>query len=127
MDLNKNEIKQNAIRIAKGSMIAILITLIILFIFSIILTYTEIQENCITPVIIIITAISILIGSSSSTLKIKKNGLINGLIVGLIYFLVIYILSSVMGTGFAFNINSTIMLISILVSGMIGGVIGVNL
>ena len=127
MELDKSIRKQNVIRIAKGSIIAILMTLILLFIFSIILTYTGLQENCITPVIIVITAISILVGSSISTLKIKKNGLINGFIVGIIYFFVIYILSSVTGTGFAFNLNSIIMLISIIVSGMIGGIIGVNL
>ena len=127
MELDKSIRKQNFIRIAKGSIIAILMTLILLFIFSIILTYTGLEENCIKPVIIVITAISILVGSSISTLKIKKNGLINGFIVGIIYFFVIYILSSVTGTGFAFNLNSIIMLISIIVSGMIGGIIGVNL
>ena len=127
MELDKNLRKQNLIRIGKGSIIAILMTLILLFIFSILLTYTKIQENCITPVIIVITAISILVGSSISTLKIKKNGLINGCVVGIIYFLVIYILSSITGSGFGLNLNSIIMLISSIVAGMLGGIIGVNL
>ena len=127
MGFDKSAKKQNVIRITKGSVIAIIMTLILLFIFSVLLTYTKLQESCITPVIIIITAISVLVGSSISTLKIKKNGLINGFIVGIIYFLVIYILSSFMGSGFALSLNSVIMLVSIIVSGMIGGIIGVNL
>ncbi len=48
----------------KGIGISMLFTVICLLIFSILLTYTNISENTITPVIIVVTAISILIGSS---------------------------------------------------------------
>ena len=67
--------KNNVINIFKGIIISFILTLILLFIFSIILTYTQIPESTIGPVIIIITVISILIGSSISTIKIRKNGL----------------------------------------------------
>ncbi len=50
--------------IAKGVGIALLASLILLLIFATMLTYTNVSENTITPVIIVITAISILIGSS---------------------------------------------------------------
>lgn len=125
--LDKNEIKQNIIRILKGSITAIVLTLILLFIFAIILTYTNLQENVMSPVIIVITAISILIGSSISTLKIKKNGLLNGAFVGIIYIVTIYIISSLISSNFNLNINSIIMLVSAVVAGMLGGIIGVNL
>lgn len=65
-----------------GVGISLIITLISLIIFSIILTYTNVQESVINPVIMIITAISILIGSSLVNAKIRRNGLINGAIVG---------------------------------------------
>ena len=94
---------------------------------TIILTYTNISESVITPVIIIISAISILIGSSISTMKIKKNGLVNGLLVGLIYMFFIYIVSSIINTGFALNTNSIIMILSGIVAGIIGGIVGVNI
>lgn len=126
-NLDKEEMKQNFIRIIKGSVIAIISTLILLFIFAIVLTYTNIQETVISPVIIVITAISILVGSSISTLKIKKMGLINGALVGLIYILTIYILSSITGTGFTLQIQTIIMIVSSIIAGMIGGIIGVNL
>ena len=125
--MNKIELKQNIFRIGKGSIVAIILTMILLFLFSIILTYTTIQETCITPVIIIITAVSILVGSSLSTLKIKKNGLINGAIVGIIYILSIYLISSITGADFSLNMNSVIMIISSIIAGMFGGIIGVNL
>ncbi len=126
-NLDKNETKENLIRIIKGSGIALGITILSLFIFAILLTYTNIQESTMIPVVIIITAVSILIGSSLSTLRIKKNGLLNGALVGVIYILLIYIISSLTGSGFSLNIMSIIMLVSSIIAGMIGGIIGVNL
>lgn len=126
-NLDKNELSSNLIRIIKGSIASIVITLILLFIFAILLTYTSLQENVINPVVIVITAISILIGSSISTLKIKKNGLLNGALVGIIYIVTIYLISSITGSGFNCNINTIIMMISSVIAGMIGGIIGVNL
>ena len=103
------------------------ILLILLLIFAALLTYTAIQENVINPVIIVITGVSILVGSSISTLKIKKNGLINGLLVGLIYIITIYVISSIACAGFKINLYATIMIIVGAIMGMVGGVIGVNL
>ena len=48
----------------KGIGISMLFTVSCLLIFSILLTYTNISESTIKPVIIVVTAISILIGSS---------------------------------------------------------------
>lgn len=46
--------------IFKGVGISLILTIILLFIFSLILAYTNVNENTITPVIIVDTAISIL-------------------------------------------------------------------
>ncbi len=126
-NLDKKEAKENLIRIIKGSGVALGITLLLLFIFAVVLTYTNIAESVIKPVIIIVTAISILIGSSLSTLKIKKNGLLNGAIVGFIYILSLYIISSITGSGFNLNIISIVMIAASVAAGMVGGIIGVNL
>ncbi len=126
-NIDKNELTQNMMRVVKGSIVAIILTLALLFVFAMLLTYTSIQENTIQPVVIVITAISLLIGSSISTLKIKKYGLINGAAVGLIYIITIYLLSSLTGTGFSMNLNAIIMMAAAIIAGMIGGIIGVNL
>lgn len=88
------ENKNNVIPIIKGIGIAFFITLLLLFLFSILLTYTNIGENTTAPVILVITAISILVGSSIGSSKIRKNGLINGGIVGFSYIMLLYIISS---------------------------------
>lgn len=114
-------------KILKGALISWILTFILLFIYSVLLTYTKIGENTISPVIIAITVVSILIGSSAVTSKIKKNGIVNGGLIGLIYILLIYFLSSLTTSGFSLNVYSAIMIIAGVAAGMVGGVVGVNL
>ena len=118
---------KNIIRIVKGSAFSILITLILLFIYAILLTSTNIPESTMSVVVITSTGISILIGSSISSFKIKKRGIVNGGLVGLIYIITIYLISSIALIEFSMNITSIVMLIVAIVTGMIGGIIGVNL
>ena len=123
MQVNENK---TLINILKGVGISLIATVIMLIIFSIILTYTNIQESAINPVIMIITAISILIGSSLGNTKIRKNVLINGGIIGGIYIITIYLISSILNWKFSLNIQSIIMIITAVVFGILGGIIGVN-
>ena len=125
--INQSVIKTNAIKICKGSFFSIIISCISLSIFASILTATDMKENTIPSVVIIISIISILIGSSISSRKIKRKGIINGAIVGIIYISIIYILSSVLITGFSLNLYSIIMIIGAVIAGMIGGIVGVNI
>lgn len=126
--MEKMQVKENNTisRIVKGIGISLAITIISLIIFAIILTYTSVGENVIKPVTMLITAISILIGSSIENTKIKKNGLMNGAIIGLFYTLVIYIMSSILNWKFSINAQSIIMAIIGIVFGILGGIIGVN-
>ena len=122
-----NKKSSNISNITKGSIIAILFSIIALLIFSIILTNTELSENTINPVIMTITALSILIGSVISVSKIEKKGIINGALVGLIYILIMYLLSSIVNSNFTINLNSIILIILAIIAGMVGGIIGVNI
>ena len=112
--------------IFKGIGIAFAITLILLLIFSAVLTFSNISESVISPFIITATAISILIGSSIGNNKIKKNGLLNGALVGIIYMVTIYLISSLLNWRFSLNLQSIIMIIVGMIFGMLGGIIGVN-
>lgn len=112
--------------IAKGVGIAFLSTLLLLLVFSIILTCTNVSENTITPVILIVTSISVLIGSSIGNIKIRKNGIINGGIIGGSYILLLYLVSSILNWRFGLNMQSIIMIVLGIVFGIIGGIIGVN-
>ncbi len=121
-----NEDTNSFIKILKGSVISIIISMILLSLFAILLTYTNINENTMPTVIIIITAFSILIGSQISTRSIKKNGIVNGILVGVIYVAFIYLLSSIVSKNFSMNNNSIIMIATSIAIGGLGGIIGVN-
>ena len=112
--------------IIKGVGISLLATIIGLIIFSILLTFTEISEQTINPVIIVITAISILIGSSIGNIKIKKNGLLNGALIGVFYMVIVYLISSILNWDFSLNITSIIFIVVGILFGILGGIIGVN-
>lgn len=118
MELLKNN--NPIFSIMKGTVISFLVTIIALTIFSILLVYTNLTEDVIKPVIITVTGISILIGSSIGTRNLKKNGLVNGAIIGFLYILIIYVISSIINASFALNLVSLIM-VGI---GLIGGVFG---
>ena len=132
-DITKNMVSErktkedsNFVRIIKGSILSIILTIICLLIFSLILAYTNIPEKTMIPVITAVTAISILAGSIISVSKIEKKGIINGTLVGLIYILTIYI-SSIAKGNFEITINSIILIASAIIAGMLGGIIGVNI
>lgn len=123
-DISKDK---SSIKIIKGTVISIILSLILLTIYATLISYTSVSENTMVPVIITITGISILIGSSISSMHIKKQGMLNGALVGLIYMLTIYILSSIVLSSFELTLNSIIMILVGIGTGMVGGVIGVNM
>lgn len=126
MEIYQGLENKTIINIAKGIGISLIATVIFLFIFSLILTYTDISDQIVSPVIMVITAISILMGSSIGNIKIKKNGLLNGAIVGASYIIIIYLISSILNWSFGLNFESIIMIIIGVVFGILGGIIGVN-
>lgn len=122
-----NENNSNSIfDILKGTALSIVATLILLIIFSAILTYTSVNESTMPAVIIIVSALSILLSSQLTTAKIKKNGIVNGILVGGLYFAFLYIISSIISKNFSMNNYSIIMMATSIVLGGLGGIIGVN-
>ncbi len=122
--LKKNN---NMISILKGFIISLILTIIFIWIYALILVKTNIQENTITPVVITISGISVLIGSSIACLHVKKNGILNGACIGGMYYAAIYVLSSIALCGLAINVKSLIMIVIGVLLGGIGGIIGVNI
>ena len=118
--------KKKSICILRGVLISLIFTLVMITIYSTLLVYINLSEQTMKPVIITITGISLLIGSSIETRKIHKNGLINGAIIGAIYMFSLYLISSCLNSNFKVGLTSAIMIIIGLVGGAIGGIIGVS-
>ena len=75
-DGSGSNIKDNSVRVIKGSLFAIITSTIFLIVFAVLLTYTNLSETSITPVVLAVVGISILTGSYFSTRKIQQNGTI---------------------------------------------------
>lgn len=125
--LDNANYNSNMFIIIKGIVISFITTLVAIFILSAVLTYSNLSEELISPSIITITALSILIGTSISTIKLSKNGILYGGVIGLIYILFLYIVSSITSVGFGLNSQSIIMIIASIIAGMIGGIVGINI
>ena len=110
------------IHILEGLGISILTSLVLLLLFAILLTFTNLSEA-----IIAVTGVSIVIGSMISSRKIRKNGLVNGAITGVTYIGLLYIFSSVLNENFSINMQTIIMMIIGITFGILGGILGVNL
>ena len=120
------ESKNYLYNIGKGILIAIIFTIISLLAFSCLLVFTNLSEETIRPVVITITGISILVGSSMGTRKFRKNGMLSGALIGGIYIICLYLISSIISAKFNINISSIIMIFIGMASGVLGGIIGVN-
>lgn len=128
MNNEKQEEFNNIAKILlKGSAISFVSLLILLFAFSAILTYTNIDESIIPIATIVINTVSILIGSSIATIHLKKNGILNGLIIGIIYMLLIYLISGIINSSFALELQAILLIAFGIIAGGIGGIIGVNI
>ena len=112
---------------SKSIILAMCLTLIMIFILSFLVSTTELRENIINPTVIFISALSILIGSFSASKKIKKRGIIIGAIVGITYMVIMYLISSIINMNFSITINSLIMIVFGILGGTIGGILGVNI
>lgn len=123
----ENITQNNMLKIIKGSIIAIILSIVFLFVFALLLAYTNVSENIISPVIIVISSISILVGSFISSIKIKKQGIVNGGIVGGIYIVVLYLLSSMVQNDFRVNTYAIVMIAVSILAGCVGGILGVNM
>lgn len=110
-----------------GVGVSTIITIFSIFIFALILSYTNISEKMIESGLVVISSVSILIGSFFAIKKIREKGLVYGVILGVVYMLIIYIISSIITGNFSLGLGSIIMILLGILSGAIGGIIGVNI
>lgn len=111
----------------RETIISVIISVILIFLLSLIISKTSVTEEIINPAIIIISTFSIVVGSIRVSKCKKEKGILNGAIFGLIYMVLMYLISSIVLRDFSITTKSLIMIISGIVGGAIGGIIGVNM
>ena len=127
----KNTLKiadhSNSISVAKGVMVAVCISLVLVLLFAFLLKFTNIPESTIKPVNQVIKVLSILMGVFVGLKRKKELGLVSGLLIGLIYTIAAFLVFSCLGGVFAFDLTLLTDLLFGAVMGAICGIICVNL
>lgn len=121
----KNKLKLKFL--AKSLLLSFCITILMIFVFSLIFQFTNLRETRILFINNIIMVISIFVPSIYLALKVKEDGWLNGFLLGFIYYLVIISLNIFLFKSkimIPFSIGR-LLLTSII--GTIGGIIGINL
>lgn len=111
----------------RESVISFALSIILIFVLSIIISKTSVSEKIIVPGIITISSVSIMVGGIRVSKTKKQKGIVNGGLLGIIYIMGMYLLSSIILKDFSLNLKSLIMILSGMIAGIFGGIIGVNL
>ncbi|MDD3303624.1 MAG: TIGR04086 family membrane protein [Clostridia bacterium] len=107
--------------------ISFIISLIFISLTAVIFAYTNINDRHLQSFIFGTLLISVLVGSTLLSRKIKEKGLLYGALFGVIYCLLMYFIA-VIESGSFFVSNTLGLYLGICaVAGVIGGIIGVNI
>lgn len=124
MDLKK---LNRPIYLAKGIVLSYIITIILILIFSLLLTFTSIKESRITLLNTVVMISSVTAGSIYMSRRTKEQGWINGGLIGLAYYLILIILGFLFLKPMVIDIFSLSKFLMAVITGVIGGMIGINI
>ena len=114
-------------KIMKGVIFALIITLIGVFLLSLAMVFFDIGPSTNVIINIIITVISVFLGTIYSAKAINRNGWIVGFFVALGYLLCIFVFYAVLNGGVELTINDLYRTIMALAVGIFSGMVGINL
>lgn len=117
--LDKNKIMPYVI----GGIVSIIASLLLIILFALLIKWFSLPNSIITPVNLVIKAVSIFIGLNF-VLKDKTKGLIKGAIFGSVYCAFAFIVFSILAGTFSIGIS---FLLDLLYTVSVGGVIGIIL
>ncbi len=119
--------KKNIFYISEGVIRGFFLTMVLLFIYSILATYFNIIENFAGIYIVIVTALSIMYATIFSVSRIKTRGWFTGILVALIYMIIIYLISAINGRAVDFTLFGVLRVLLALAVGMFSGMLSVNI
>jgi len=111
----------------KGAALAFVISIVLLLVCAVIMTYSPIPDGAIRGVTIAVSGISILIASISAARKSKRQGWLSGASAGLLYAVLLYLFGSLIMLDFSITLSTVIVFALGFLLGAFGGIIGINM
>ncbi|KZL93766.1 TIGR04086 family membrane protein [Clostridium magnum] len=112
---------------AEGVLRGFIITVVLLLIFAVVMTFTEVSEKASSTFYLVTTILSIMYGSIYAVRKIKRRGWLVGIIVTILYLLVLYMVSLVSGNSAVIGTDRIPRILLAIIVGALSGIIGINL
>ncbi|MBO7369296.1 MAG: TIGR04086 family membrane protein [Clostridia bacterium] len=112
--------KSRVISYAGGLLSALLASVILVFIFAIVISYLPISSDFIRPINAVIKAIAVLLGGFIALRG--DRGAIKGVIFGTVYFVLSYLLFSAISGAFEMSFR---LIIDLVICALVGGIVGV--
>ncbi|AND84162.1 TIGR04086 family membrane protein [Clostridium tyrobutyricum] len=119
--------KYNYIPAAEGVLRSFIITVLMLLMFAVVMTFVEVNEFVNSIFYVVTTILSIMYGAIYASRKIKRKGWLVGIIVAILYIIILYIVSIISGNSSVIGSEGIKRLILALLVGGMSGIIGVNL
>ena len=113
--------------VAKGALIALCISLILVLVFAFLLKFTNLPDSIIYPINQVIKGVSVFIGVFVSLRKSKELGLVSGLLIGFVYTFIAFLAFSILGRNFSFDLTLLTDVVFGAIIGAICGIICVNI
>lgn len=102
-------------------------TLLSLLIFAVIITYTDFPGKMVSPIVILLTVLSILLAGFLTAKRKNSKGWLIGAATGLVYMIILYIIGALIYNNVGFGANTLAMFALGVLSGSFGGILGINL
>ncbi len=113
--------------IAKTVVAAFLITIILMGGLALLICYTPISEEAITPSVYVLNYFSVFMAGLLSAARSKRRGFITGGLSGALYMLLVYLLGYALFGGIEFTRTVFMNIVYCLALGIAGGVVGINI
>ena len=109
--------------VLKGAIVSCIITMLVFFVFSMLYSCMDLEDDFLEPIVKVTVIISIAIGAIISCRDINNKGWINGITIGFLYTVIMLILGMVQEGKT--NISMELLLINLSI-GLFFGIVGVN-
>ncbi len=114
------------IHTVKSLGISYILSIVLLFVLSIIATIFTMESRAVNIGITLITCLSTLTCGYMTARGVGRSGLINGVLAGVLYTAFLYLIGCLVINQFSFNLATIIAIIMGVVCGGLGGVFAVN-
>lgn len=114
-------------KVSMGVFRAAVITTVLLVVFAIIMTFTDVNNRFTSVYYLVATCLSVVYGSIYAARKNNKNGWLVGILVAVLYMLLVFIISAILFKDSSFGTKELLRMAIAVMVGALSGMLGINI